>query len=75
MTDRMVIVTIDTITNLFKDYCSPGDIPQDAQPLQLKLKPTEMGRLAIVMESPEWKKGLTPLEVKFDIRRIYSVGK
>ena len=73
MKERYVIVTIDTITELFKDYCGPSEIPADAKPVRLMLKPTDKGKIAILMESGEWKENQAPLKVKFDLRRTYAV--
>jgi len=53
MRERFVIVTIDTIVELLKDYCGQ-DIPADAMPLRLLLRPEEKGRLAIELTSHEF---------------------
>jgi hypothetical protein len=69
----MVIASIDDITRLFKDYCGLVGIPQDAVPLKLYLNPQEH-KLGILMESNEWVGPQAIEEVKFDIKRIYSVN-
>jgi hypothetical protein len=69
---RMIITTIDTLTDMFKDYCR-GEIPNNAQAVRLQFKPTEKGKLGIVMESDEWKTG-GQMEVKFEIKRFFGVG-
>jgi hypothetical protein len=74
MTLRTISITIDSLVSLFRDYLPEGDIPTDAQAVQLRLKPTERGRLAIICESDEWQRGLAPLQIKFDVRRMFSVG-
>ena len=70
---RDVVVDIDTLVALFKDYLSEEDMPRDAVAVKLMLHPTER-KLAIVAESEGWAHGLAPLEVRFDIRRIFGVG-
>lgn len=68
----MVITTIDSITEMFKDYCG-ADIPADAKAVKLMLMPAQKGRLAILMESDSWNSG-GQMEVKFELRRFHSVG-
>lgn len=73
MRPRYIVLTIDTICELLKDYVGGEDIPQDAQPLKLMLNPQEQNKIAIVMDSDTWKEGLPPLDVKFKIKRVFSV--
>ncbi len=72
MKRRRVIVDIDAIINLFKDYCGSEDIPPDTMPVKLMIRPTEMGKIGILAESAQWPIGLPPLDVKFQLKRIYS---
>lgn len=74
MKERFVILTIDTIAELFKDYCGPEDIPADAMPTKLLLRPTEKGRLAIEFVSDSWAEGLPPLAVTFKIKRMFAIN-
>lgn len=74
MRERYVVLTIDTISELFKDYLSPEDLPENAVPVKLLFKPTEQGAMALEMFSLDWKEGLGPLKVTFDIKRVYGVG-
>ena len=70
---RKIIIPIDAIMNMFRDYTKDtGDIPDDAMPLSLQIKPTEKGMFAILAESPNWKDD-TPIRINFDIKRVYSV--
>ncbi len=73
MKPRYIILTIDTITELLKDYVGGEDIPSDAQPLKLMLNPSEKNKIAIVMDSDSWKEGMAPLDVKFKIKRVYGI--
>jgi hypothetical protein len=59
---------------MLKDYCGNEDIPRDAQLVQVLYKPTDAGKLAFVVESPQVKLGAQAIEVKVDLRRIYQVG-
>lgn len=72
MKERYVIVTIDTIVNLLKDYCGP-DIPTDTMPHRLLLRPEEKGRLAIELVSDEFKPDSPSLVVHFRNKRIHAV--
>jgi len=72
MRERFVIVTIDTIVELLKDYCGQ-DIPADAMPLRLLLRPEEKGRLAIELTSHEFKPDSPSLVVNFRSKRIHAV--
>jgi hypothetical protein len=74
MKSRLVVVTIDSILELMKDYLGPEAIPPDAWPQKLMIKPTEQGKFAIVAASDGWPQGLAPLEVKFEIRRLWGVS-
>jgi hypothetical protein len=69
----MIITTIDSVVEMFKDYCGVDEIPPDAQAVKLLFKPTERGRLAIVMESPSWQTG-GQMEVRFEIKRFHPIG-
>jgi hypothetical protein len=72
---RLVIVTIDTLMEIFKAYSGElQDIPTDAKAVKLMFKPTDMGKLKIVAESEGWKEGLPPIQIRFDIKRIHSVA-
>jgi hypothetical protein len=67
------MLTIDTIAELLKDYVGGEDIPEDAMPIKLMLKPTEQGKLAIEMVSDTWREGLDPLMINFKIKRVYGL--
>lgn len=74
MKTRMVILSIDDIMRLFADYCLEEDIPGDTTAVALMRHPTDP-RIAILAESDQWPTGTTePVIVKFDIRRLFSVG-
>lgn len=70
---RRVIVSIDDIVSMMRDYCPAEDFPSDVAPLRLMLKPNERGKLAIEAESRFWQHGLPPLQVRFELRRLHSL--
>lgn len=70
---RPIITTIDTILAVLKDYTA-GQIPTDGQAVGLKFKPTEQGKLGIEVFSENWPDpGDGPIEVKFEMKRMYGV--
>jgi len=71
--ERDIVVTIDTLMDLFRDYIGDNEIPMDARPIKLMFNPGERRKLAIMAESDEWREGMGPLVVAFDIKRIYGV--
>lgn len=74
MAVRKIIVPIDSVLELFKSYTAENhEIPWDAKPVTLMVKPTERGRFAIVAESAEWSNSLPALTINFDIRRNFGV--
>ena len=71
---RMVVITIDDLLRIIKDILPPEDLPKDSIPVRLLYRPTDRGRLGIEVESPSFGMGGgSELEVKFDLKRIYSV--
>lgn len=73
MKTRRILLTIDSIVALFKDYLPAEDMPETVVPLKLMINPQEKRKLAILCESLDWKEGLAPLQVKFAIKRFYGV--
>lgn len=74
MRQRHIILTIDTISELFKDYIdNEDDLPADAQPVRMLIQPAENGKLAIEFQSDHLKPGSNPLSVSFQLKRMYSV--
>lgn len=70
---RGVILTIDTIAELFKDYIGGEDVPEDAMAVKLMFKPTEQGKLALLMVSDSFPADAAPLQATFNLKRLYSV--
>jgi len=73
MKPRFIMLTIDTITELIKDYVGLDELPEDARAIKLMFKPTEQGKLAIEMVSDTWQSPQAPINVSFKIKRVYSV--
>lgn len=73
MKQRFLLLTIDTISELLKDYVdNEEDIPSDAMPIKMMFKPTEQGKIGLVMVSDHFKDGAPPILVRFDIKRVFS---
>lgn len=74
MKSRRILVSIDTIAELFRDYLTEEDLPKDAMPIKLMLKPSEAGKLGLLMVSDSIPEGAQPYQIKFDVKKVYSVG-
>lgn len=73
MRHRYLVLTIDTIGDLFKDYiANEEDLPWDAAPIKMMFNPNEQGKIAIEFQSEYFKPNSPPLAVNFQIKRIYS---
>jgi hypothetical protein len=72
MIRRRVLVDIDSIVNLFKDYLTEDYLPADAMPLKFFINPTEQGKLGILVFSDRLPVG-PPIPVTFQIKRLYGV--
>lgn len=73
MRPRYIMLTIDTITELIKDYVGLDELPEDARAVKLMFKQNEQGKLAIEMISDTWQNEQAPINVNFRIKRVYSV--
>lgn len=73
MKPRYIMLTIDTITELIKDYVGLDELPEDARAITLKFKATEQGKLGIEMISDTWDKPQAPIDVNFRVKRVYGV--
>lgn len=72
MKTRHVIVTIDSIAELLKDYvANPDDIPVDAMPVKMLFNPINK-KLAVEFISESYTGSEAPLAVTFDIKRVFS---
>jgi hypothetical protein len=73
MKPRYIMLTIDTITELIKDYVGLEELPEDARAIKLMFKSTEQGKLAIEMISDTWTTEQAPINVDFRIKRVYGI--
>lgn len=73
MKRRMIILPIETITNLMKDYCSQIGFPADAKPLTWLFNHQER-KLALVIGSEEFTSPQPTECVRFDLQKIYGLG-
>lgn len=69
---RRVLVTIDTLTDMLKDYLSAEDMPFDAMPIKMMVNPTENGKIAILMTSNDFPADAPNYSVRFDIKKVYG---
>ena len=70
---RLVVVGLDDIVRLFKDYVGRVGFPQDAIPTRLMFNSKEK-LVAVEVESEEFTGPQQPERVMFDLQRVYSVG-
>lgn len=74
MHQRYIVLTIDTISELLKDYiANEEDLPADAAPIRMLFRPDEKGKLAIEFQSEHIKAGSPPIAVTFNLKRIHAV--
>lgn len=74
MAIRKIIIPVDSVLEMFKSYTAENhEIPLDAKPTALMVKPQEKGKFAIVAVSDDWTLGLPPLQINFDIQRSFLV--
>ncbi len=74
MARRKIIIPIDSVLEMFKSYTAENhEIPLDAKPTALLVKPGEQGKFAIKATSEEWSDNLPPLQIHFDIQRSFLV--
>lgn len=71
---RMVIVTVDTLVEVLKDYLGEENVPRDAQVVRMLVKPAEQGKFAIVIDSPSIPYDAPAVTADFQVKRFYSVG-
>ena len=71
---RFVILTIDSIAALIYDYAGEAlDLPKDVKPIKFRINPTNNGKLEIMLESDTWDKDQPAEEIKFEIKRVYTL--
>lgn len=72
MASRKIIIPVDSVLELFKSYTAENnEIPIDAKPVSLMVRPAERGAFAIVADSEAWPSNQPPIIINFDIRRMF----
>lgn len=67
--DRDIILTAQTILEIFKDYCGEDNIPANTIVESVKMNPQFPGKIALQIYSPDFKDS-KPLEVNVDLRKM-----
>ena len=68
---RYVILRIDDIFRMLFDYAGePLGLPADAQPVKFR---HVQGKLQLMVEADSWDHDQPAEEVKFDLKRVYTV--
>lgn len=72
--DRMVMVTIDDIVRLLRDYCGTEDIPERSRATSFRFNQSDK-QLEIMIESPDipTSEGDRVIQARFDLRQTYGV--
>lgn len=72
MKTRLVVIGIDDIARLFKDYAGMAGFPQDCQ-CDTLLFNKALGRMALRISSESWDRPQPPEEIRFELRRTHLV--
>lgn len=71
---RFVVVPIDDLFRMIGDYAGAAlGLPTDCAPVKLMYKPTEQGKLGLMIESASWDGDQPAEEIRFDLRRVYGL--
>jgi hypothetical protein len=71
---RRVVLPIDDITNILRDYAGLVGFPQDAKPVKWMLNPQEGRKVMLVVESNELTPEDRPMEeIRFEVKRTFAV--
>ena len=73
MKTRYIVITIESLGNLLKDYMGSGEISPAAAPLRMMRKPSEANKLAIEFDDPQAPAGAPPLLVHFHLKRVHAI--
>ena len=69
--ERIVIVTIDCIVRLIKDYAGQAlELPDTAQITKFRLTPDK--KLEMMLEDDSWVSNRPAEQVRFDMKRVYA---
>ncbi len=71
---RLIILRIEDLSNILKDYLSAEDLPRDAQPIQFMINPKEQNKLGVQFGSEVWDGPQGVQLVDAEIKRFYGVS-
>lgn len=70
----MVVVTVDTLVEILKDYLGEENVPKDAQVVRLLVRPSEPGKFAIVVDGDSIKYNAPAVVADFQVKRFYGLS-
>lgn len=73
MKSKLIIIGIDDILRIFRDYLGPEAVPADASAVRLLVNPAEKGAFAIDVASASFGTDEPPVSIHFDLKRYYGV--
>jgi hypothetical protein len=73
MKRRLIVIGIDDICALFRDYCYMNGFPVDAKCSTLLMNPATR-RMRLRVTSEEWSGEQPPEQIRFDLHRTYLAG-
>lgn len=73
MKKRMIILRIDDLTRIIRDYMLAEDAPQDMAGVKIMVNPAERNAIGLMVESDEWDGYLGEQRVVFDLKRYFGV--
>ena len=73
MKQRLVIIPIDDLLELLKDYAGLTSVPDDAQPDRLQRNDATR-KLALVLVADSWNGPQPVEEIRFDLQRNFKIG-
>lgn len=70
---RLILIPVDSVLCLFKDYAGLIAVPDDAQVVKLMINPQER-KLALLIEADSYSGPQPTEEIRFDLQRTYLVN-
>lgn len=74
MKKRMIILRIDDLSKIIRDYMLEEDAPRDMTISKLMVNPQEKNAIGVLVESDEWDGYQGEQRVVFDLKRYYGVS-
>ena len=73
MKSRLVILPIDSVLDLFKDYAGLIAVPDDAEATKLIMNPS-LRKLGLVVDAESYNGPQPTEEIRFDLQRTFLVN-